>query len=372
MIKVLHVVGGMDIGGTETMLMNLYRNIDRDRYQFHFISYYEKEGFYDREIESLGGKIIHLKFSKRFGALGSILQLRKVIKEEGYDVVHTHTLFNCGIGVLSAWLGKAKVRISHAHTVFEARNNFIKKCYIEMMKLSIKLFSTHFLSCSNKAGEFLFGEKVLKDKNYYFIPNYVDYRKYLNLPLKKSLRELSEFKDDEIVIGHVGRFIEPKNHDFILDILKEIKSRGVKVKGLFVGDGDCRKAIEEKIKRLSLENDVFITGMVSNPEKYSGAMDIFLLPSKYEGFGLVLIEAQAARVKVIASTAVQEETDLGIGLLDRYSLDESAEFWSNKILEAYENRVEISKASVEKAFKDKGYSLDDIVQKLNYIYGGER
>ncbi|MGL4904531.1 MAG: hypothetical protein ACRC34_03430, partial [Cetobacterium sp.] len=81
---------------------------------------------------------------------------------------------------------------------------------------------------------------------------------------------------------------------------------------------------------------------------------------------------QAARVKVIASTAVQEETDLGIGLLDRYSLDESAEFWSNKILEAYENRVEISKASVEKAFKDKGYGLDDIVQKLNYIYGGER
>ncbi|MGL4672309.1 glycosyltransferase, partial [Cetobacterium sp.] len=302
MKKILHIVGGMDVGGTETMLINLYRNIDREKYEFHFISYYGREGFYDKEIERLGGKIIHLNFSKRLGALGSILELRRVIKENKYDVVHTHTLFNCGIGVLAAWLGRVKIRISHAHTVYEDNVSFIKKSYITLMKSLIKIFSTHFFGCSNKAGEFLFGQKIVKGKNYKFIPNYIDYKKFIDISERDKLRESLNFELDTIVIGHVGRIMSAKNHSFLVDIIEKMKSRGLKVKGVFVGDGDSRAELELKIKKYSLENDIFITGMVNNPENYFKMMDIFILPSFYEGFGLVLLEAQSSGLNCIASS----------------------------------------------------------------------
>lgn len=370
MKKILHVVGGMDVGGTETMLMNLYRNIDREKYEFHFISYYGREGFYDKEIESLGGKIVPLSFSKRWGALGSILELKRVIKENKYDAVHTHTLFNCGIGVLAAMLAGAKVRVSHAHTVFEEKNSFVKKCYINLMRGLIKIFSTNYLSCSDKAGEFLFGKEILKNKKYSFIPNYVDYKKFTNINTREEMRKQLGIESDEILIGHVGRFMAAKNHKFIIQILKMMKDKGIKVKGVFVGDGNLRDEIERDLKLYSLTKDVIITGMVKDTENYIGAMDIFLLPSTYEGFGLVLLEAQGAGIPAIGSLEIQKETDMGLGLLKRYSLNESVEFWCERIIEFSNEKIKISKEKREKAFIDKGYHLKEILRKLGEVYEG--
>lgn len=370
MKKILHVVGGMDIGGTETMLMNLYRNIDRNKYEFHFISYYEREGFYDKEIEELGGKIISLPFSRKLGALGSILELRRVIKENRYDVVHAHTLFNCGIGVLAAWLGGAKIRISHAHTVFEEKNSFIKRYYINLMRGLIKIFSTNYLSCSDKAGEFLFGKDILTNKKYSFLPNYIDYKKFIDVNNRDSMRDKLKIKKDEILIGHVGRFMSAKNHKFIIEILKNMKDKGIKVRGLFVGDGVLREEIESNLKKYSLTQDVTITGMVKNTENYMVAMDIFLLPSTYEGFGLVLLESQGAGIPAIGSLEIQKETDLDLGLLERYSLEETVDFWSEKIMELYSKKIKVSKEDIELAFKNKGYDLKEILKKLDGIYNG--
>lgn len=370
MKKILHIVGGMDIGGTETMLMNLYRNIDREKYEFHFISYYGREGFYDKEIEKLGGKIVSLSFSKRWGALSSILELKRVIKENKYDGVHTHTLFNCGIGVLAAWLGGAKIRVSHAHTVFEEKSSFIKRCYINFMRGLIRIFSTNYLSCSDKAGEFLFGKGILKNKKYSFIPNYVDYKRFTNITTRENMRTRLGVKEDEILVGHVGRFMVAKNHKFIIQILKVMKDKGIKVKGIFVGNGTLRKEIEKDLKMNYLIEDVIITGMVRDTENYIGAMDIFLLPSRYEGFGLVLLEAQAAGIPCITSLEVQRETDMNLDLLDRYSLDKSIEFWGEKIVERYNKKVYLSKKKREEAFLEKGYDLNKILEKLGEVYEG--
>lgn len=369
--KILHVVGGMDVGGTETMLMNLYRNIDREKYEFHFISYYGREGFYDREIKKLGGEIIHLSFSKKLGALGSILELRRVIKENNYDVVHTHTLFNCGIGVLAAWLGSAKVRISHAHTVFEEKDGFLKKLYIKSMRKLIEKYSTHYFACSNKAGEFLFGSDILKRDNYIFIPNYVDYKKFMDDSSRDIGRDILQIKKDEIVIGHVGRLIEAKNHVFILKILEVLKSKGLKVKCIFVGDGHLRDEIELKVAEYSLKDEVIITGMVAETKTFLSCMDIFLLPSKYEGFGLVLLEAQSSGLHCIASTAIQDETNLEIGLLEKYDLNLGAEFWAEKILERIKRRRNITSKDIDAAFVKKEYDLDSILKSLDRVYGGE-
>lgn len=368
-MKVLHIVGGMNVGGTETMLMNLYRNIDRDKYKFHFISYYNKKGFYDDEIEKLGGKIIHMKFSNRFGAISSIFQLKKLIKENNYEIVHSHTLFNCGIGVLAAYLGGAKIRISHAHTVFEEESSFLKRMYITIMRKLIRIFSTDFLACSEKAGAFLFGKDILEKENYTFLPNYVDYKKYINDIDKEKVRAELGIKNNEIVLGHVGRLIPPKNHIFILEIVKLLKDKGERVKAIFVGDGDQRENIEKKIKEYGLEENIIITGMVSDPEKYMKDMDIFILPSIYEGFGLVLLEAQASGLPCLVSENIQKETDLELGLVSKCNLDAGTEIWSKKIIEMVNNKKYISKDNMEQAFKDKGYDLVGILRKLENIYG---
>lgn len=368
-MRVLHIVGGMNVGGTETMLMNLYRNIDRDKYEFHFISYYDKKAFYDDEIERLGGKIIPMKFSNRFGAIASILQLRKLIKENNYEIVHSHTLFNCGIGVLAAYLGGAKIRISHAHTVFEEKNSFVKKMYAAVMRKLIRKYSTDFLACSERAGAFLFGKDILKEKNYSFLPNYVDYRKYMNDIDGKRVRAELKIEEDEIVLGHVGRLIPLKNHLFILDIVKRMKDSGKKVKAIFVGDGDQRENIESKIKEYGLEENIIITGMVSNPERYMKSMDIFLLPSIYEGFGLVLLEAQASGLQCLVSENIQDETDLNVGLVKKLELGNGAEAWSEEITKMIENRKNISREKIEEAFVEKGYDLEGILRKIENIYG---
>lgn len=365
--KILHLVGGMDIGGTETMLMNLYRNMDREEFEFHFISYYGRKGYYDDEIESLGGMIIHLAPPMNTGLLEAVKNLYKVIKINGYDVIHTHTLFNCGIGVFTAWMAGTKIRISHAHTTFDRKESFTKKLYMKIMSLLINIFSTRLLACSNKSGRYLFGEKKISTSKYKFIPNYVDYKRFINDISKVKVKEELGI-EKEIVIGHIGRLMEAKNHSFILKIIKNLKNRGIKSKALFVGDGNLRKEIEEEAEILGINDSIIITGMRNDTERLVKAMDIFLLPSIYEGFGLVLLEAQAAGIPCLVSEAIQQETDLEIGLMTKMKLSEGPEKWIDTILKILAGKHEISKAERVNAFKRKGYDPESIIKMMNEIY----
>ncbi|GAE35925.1 glycosyltransferase [Halalkalibacter akibai] len=173
-LKVLHVVGAMNRAGTETMLMNVFRQIDRDQVQFDFISYSQEEAHYDQEIGQLGGKVIRLTKTQ------SVKQIMDVIKQYGpYDVVHSHTLFHCGIANLAAKLAGVKVRIAHAHTTLDKSDNLARKLYIKTMRTIIITNSTHLLACSNHAGSYLFGEKVLHKNPYSFFPNLINYSLFL-------------------------------------------------------------------------------------------------------------------------------------------------------------------------------------------------
>ena len=187
--KVLHIVGGMNIGGTETMLMNLYREVNND-IQFDFVSYYKRDGYYDEEIRELGGNIIKLNAPNEIGSIKAIKELSKVIKENGpYEAVHSHTLFNCGIANIAAKLSGVKIRIAHAHTTLDNNEGLIRKIYIILMRSVIKIFSTDFLACSNSAGKYLFGKNIVNNKRYDVIPNYIDYKKFLECEDKFSIRK---------------------------------------------------------------------------------------------------------------------------------------------------------------------------------------
>ncbi|PAV31549.1 capsular biosynthesis protein [Virgibacillus profundi] len=362
-IKVLHVVGAMNRAGTETMLMNIYRNIDHEKIQFDFISYGKEEADYDQEIKKMGGKVIKLPKTT------SLRALYRVMKEYGpYHAVHSHTLFHSGIANTAALLAGVKIRIAHAHTTLDNSDSFTRKAYIRFMRLIINSFSTDLLACSNGAGSYLFGEKALNRINYSYFPNAIDYEQFLQTPGTdvKSFK-VEEGLGNNIVIGHVGRFIEAKNHSFLLEIMKSMIKKDASVKLLLVGDGDLRKQIEEKAKNEGIHENIRFTGIRSNIATAMQSMDVFVFPSLYEGLGLVLLEAQASGVPCVVSEAIQPEADINIGLVTKLSLADGADIWADKILEVAAKR-ERNITKIIDGFEQSGYSLRSGILALMNIY----
>lgn len=360
-LRILHVVGAMNVGGTETMLMNIYRNIDRDQVQFDFISYDQEGAHYDDEIISLGGSVIRLSNPQ------SIRELYRVIKINGpYDAVHSHTLFHCGIATLAAKLAGVKIRISHAHTTWDRNDGFLRKAYMILMRKFITLFSTDLLYCSNEAANYLFGNKHSFKSEYY--PNLIDYSRFLD----KEAAVVETFSieqglENSIVIGHIGRFMEAKNHRFLLNIMDEVLKRNRSAKLLLVGDGVLRTQIEEAAKEKGIYDSIRFVGIRDDIATLLHSMDIFVFPSTYEGLGLVLLEAQASGLPCIVSEAIQPEADLNIGLISRCSLEEGTDVWADRILELAGQKESNSKHII-KGFEQNGYSMPAGLSKLIDIY----
>lgn len=362
-MKVLQIVGAMNRAGTETMLMNLYRNIDSEKIQFDFISYNQEEAHYDQEIRELGGRIIRLKKTN------SVLELYHVIKKFGpYDAVHAHTLFHCGLSMIAARLAGIKVRISHAHTTLDDSEGLLRKLYLKSMRFFIVQYSTDLLACSEAAGKYLFGEKRSAASKYTYFPNAIDYYPYLNRSEEKVNGFLNQQSLEKgIIIGHIGRFIEAKNHTFLVEVMKKIIQRDKQIKLLFVGEGDLRGEIEAIVSAEGLKENIRFTGVREDIPTILHSMDVFVFPSIYEGLGLVLLEAQASGVPCIVSEAIQPEADLHVGLFTRLSLSDHPSVWADKIIEkAGQKEQDLSK--IKKGFEYNGYSVKQAVKKLNKIY----
>lgn len=362
-VRVLHVVGAMNRAGTETLLMNIFRSINREQVSFDFISYSQKDADYDNEIRELGGTIIHLTKSN------SIWQLYQAMKNNGpYDVVHSHTLFHCGIANLAAFFAGIPIRIAHAHTTLDQKDSFIGKLYITIMKILILLFSTNLLACSLAAGKYLFGEHVERRPNYSVYFNRINYSSFLT----ESTQRVKVFKMEQglgnsMVIGHIGRFIEAKNHLFLIQILKEIIKQKPGCKLLLVGDGDLRNQTESLVKKDGLNDYIRFTGVRDDISTCLHSMDVFVFPSVYEGLGLVLLEAQASGVPCIVSEAIQPEADIGIGLMTKLSLKDRPEVWAKTILDRMEKK-EQDTHKIKAGFEKSGYSLENGISFLLNLY----
>lgn len=362
--KILHVVGAMNIGGTETMLMNIYRNIDKSKVQFDFISYSQDDAYYDEEIKRLGGKVIKLSKTQ------SINELCESIKKNGpYEVIHAHTLFHCGIAMIAAKKCGVKIRISHAHTTLDNSDSLIRKIYINLMRNVINSLSTDLLYCSKEAGRYLFGNKALNGNKSKYYANVVDYTKFID----NKKEEVVKFKEEhniksDLVIGHIGRFMEAKNHKFILKILENMVSKSIDVNLLLVGDGHMRNEIEDMARQYNIYDKVRFVGIRKDIDVMLQTMDVFIFPSIYEGLGLVMLEAQASGVSCVVSEAIQEEADLKLGLVNKLSLNDDIDVWIDTILSS-DNKKDIQINEIIKAFENSGYSVDKGIENLMNIYG---
>lgn len=356
MIRVLQVVTYMGRGGLETMLMNYYRNIDRDKVQFDFLTHRDERWDYDDEIESLGGKIYHLPklnpFSKSY--LNALDKFFKEHKE--YQIVHCHQ--DCLSGVVLKVAKKNGVRftIAHSHNANQDKN--LKYLIKLFEKRKIPKYADKLFACGDEAGRWMFNTD-----NFEVLNNAIDTDLYIYNEEKASKVKKEFGIENKFVIGHVGRFSTQKNHEFLIDVFNEVQKIKENSVLVLVGDGNLRPEIEQKVCDLGLSDKVIFTGVRSDVNDLMQGMDVFLFPSLYEGLGIVLIEAQAAGLKCIISDTIPKDGIITDDVLS-LSLNQSPVIWANEVLKYKGYKRSNNKELIEKA----DYDIKNNAKKLEQFY----
>ncbi len=362
-IRVLQVIGRMDQGGAEMMIMNLYRNIDRQKIQFDFVENENNGAFFDEEIKSLGGNIYHCP---RF--TGKNLFTYKKWWKDFFNAHHEYKIVHGHIGSTAAfYLKEAKkhgiVTIAHSHNT-DGKNR--KQALYNILSYPTRYIADYLFMCSKQAGIDRYGQKAASDPNRaFFFPNSIDTEIFrFNEDIRKKKRKELRIKDDEFLVGHVGRFAEQKNHSFLLDIFHEITRINPNAKLLLVGEGDLRSSIEGKISSLGLKDKVILTGTRPDVNELMMAMDTLVFPSKYEGLPVSLVEAQCTGLPCVISDNVPGDAILVIDLISILSLNDDASKWANIVLE-YRNNNRIIYAD---KVKEAGFDIKKSAKWLEEFY----
>lgn len=330
-IRIAHIMGKMVSGGVESVVMNYYRNIDKNKIQFDFIVDEDSTYIPIDEIEHMGGRVILVPpYQNIFAYLD---RLKKIFEENEYKIVHSHLNALSVFPLYAARVSKVPIRIAHSHSTSN-KKEWKKNIMKNILRPFSKVNATHYFCCSELAGRWLFGDKAYDDGNVKLINNAIDVDKFIyNEEIRIKIRE--ELKiEDKLVIGHIGRFVEQKNHIGILEIFNEIHKKNEKSVLLLIGDGPLLNQIKEKVKDLNLQNNVIFLGKRNDVNVLMQGMDVFLLPSLYEGLPVVGVEAQASGLLCILSDSMTKETKI-IDSTKFISLSMSYSLWANEILIAY-------------------------------------
>lgn len=356
-IKVLQVVTQMNRGGLETMLMNYYRNIDRSKVQFDFLTHRNGEKDYDSEILSLGGKIYCLPslnpFDRKY-----LRQIDDFFRDHTeYKIVHSH--LNCMSTYPLKYARKygVPVRIAHSHNSGQKRNlKYLVKIY---SRSQITKYATHLAACSEQAGKWMYGKS-----DFIIINNAIDAGKFIfdENTFNKMRRELNI--ENKFVIGHVGRFDIQKNHSFIIDIFEEVYKKNKDSVLILVGLGDLKEDIEQKVKRLGFSEAVMFLGLRNDIQDVLQPFDVFLFPSLYEGLGISVVEAQASGLHCIVSENIPKEAYV-TDLIEAISLKLPAGVWAERILNY---QYGYGRKDTYEQIKSNGYDITVTAKWLEKFY----
>lgn len=357
MERIAHIMGKWG-GGVESVVMNYYRNMDRTKVQFDFLCDEDSRNIPYEEIKNLGGRIIMIppyqnifKYKKK---------LRKILEQNNYKIIHSH------INTLSVFpLCEAKkvnipVRIAHSHSTtnfIEVKHNLLK----QILRVFSKRYATDYFCCSELSGRWLFGNREYDKGNVFLLNNAIDVNKFqYNEQIRKEERKKMKINDDTLVIGHLGRFVKQKNHEFLIDVFEQVHKQNNNSILILAGSGPLLDEIKQKVKKLKLENCVKFLGQVSNTNNLYQIMDVLLLPSLYEGLPVVSVEAQTSGVLCILSDEITKEAKI-LDTTCFVSLKENAKIWSETVLKSYNN---FTRKNVKKEVSN---SIFDIKSEANNL-----
>lgn len=361
-IRVAQIMGKWLGGGVEAVVMNYYRNIDRNKVQFDFICDEDSKYIPKEEIEKLGGKIILIPpYQKPFKYHK---ELKRVLKEGKYKIVHSHISTMSFFSLWAAKSAKVPIRIAHAHSTTnkqEKKKNLMK----QVLRPFSKVFANRYFCCSELAGRWLFGNEAYDQGKVYLLNNAIDVDKFkYNEKVRKAKRKELNIKDKDLVIGHIGRFVKQKNHDFLIDIFNEIHKQNKNTILLLAGDGPLKEEIQNKVKELGLEKNVQFLGQRNDANELYQAMDAFVLPSLYEGLPVVGVEAQASGLPCFFSTDMTKETKV-LDSTKFISLTHTSKYWADKILNEIKS---FKRQDTIKEITDNNFNIKKEAEKLENYY----
>ena len=356
-IRVLHIVTYMGRGGLETMIMNYYRHIAREKVQFDFLVHRDFEADYDQEIMALGGRIYHISklvpWSQSYKK-----ELKRFFKEHPeYSIIHVHQDCLSSVALQCAKECGIPVRIAHSHSS-SAVKNLKYPIKLHYMK-KISKYATKLFACGKQAGDWMFS-----GHEYEVICNAIDVSKYQysNTISKEVRTELG--LEDKFIVGHVGNFTPAKNHPFLLEIFNEILKKEPQARLLLVGGGDGLESIRKKVNELGIQEYVTFTGTRTDVNRLMQAMDVFVFPSIYEGLPVTMVEAQATGLPCVISNRVSEECIVTNGLVSYKRLEDSPNQWAEYIL----NQVCGKKENHIKEVVLAGYDIVTAAKRLEDFY----
>lgn len=360
-IRVLQIIGIVAGGGVEAVIMNYYEHIDRTKVQFDFIVHNDNKIDITQKVEAMGGKVYKVTPYYK-NPIAFMWDIYKVIKRHHYLIVHSNMNTLSAFSLFAAWAAGAPVRILHNHSTSspgETKRNIMKF----MLRPFARLFANHYLACSRLAGEWMYGRKMMDSGKVTIVNNAIDLKKYAFNPQKRNLLRKELGLADEFVIGHVGRFMFQKNHEFLIDVFAEAYKKNPHMALLLVGDGPLRPAMEEKVRKLGLTDHVKFLGLRNNVQDFYHVMDILVLPSHYEGLPVVGVEAQANGLPCLFSTKVTKEAHL-THLAQFWDLEKGASKWAKEIISI---KCERNKKA-EEELRQAGFEIDKEAEKLVKFY----
>lgn len=372
-IRVLHVLGGLSLGGAESRVMDLYRCMDREKVQFDFLIHRKdtasaayKKDFYEEEVEALGGKVYALPKFMGYNYAAYRRAARDFFRaHHEFAVVQGHMTSTAAVYLPQAKSAGVPVVCAHARSAGVDKG--VKGIMTKLLRLPLLSRADYCLACSREAGTAVFGAKWAASPKARLIPNAIDAERFrYDMAVRKKMREELAL-GDSYAIGHVGRFHYSKNHEFLLEIFsglhQNMEKKGKYCKLLLLGEGDGMEAAKARAAELGVEKDVLFLGNHKNVEAYYQAFDLFLFPSRFEGLPGTVVEAQAAGLRCIISDRITTEVDIS-DLVSFHSLEDTADDWAAEVERslAYERRDRCE------AVETAGFDVREQARRLEQFY----
>lgn len=367
-IRVLQIVGRMDRGGIENFVMNIYRNIDREKVQFDFLCHYGREAAFNDEIRDMGGRIYempairdetHVYYWKLFEYIRALNKFFKDHKE--YKIIHGQMTNTASIYMPIAKKHGVTTRIAHSHNSHGKVG--MLGVVTDILKKPVFKYATDLFACSEAAARYFYPESYIKAGKVKIVPNAVDAGKFRFNP-DKRMQMRTEFEvADKLVIGCVGRFRTEKNQAFLLGVLKEALKTEPNAVLLFAGDGPLEDDVKQKAAEMGISDKCVFLGMRSDIPDVMQAMDVLAMPSLFEGLPVTGIEAQAGGLRVVASTGVPDEMD-AIHLIDFLPLDDGEKKWAEMLI----SKAREERTDTYNKIKDAGYDIHTTAPWLQDFY----
>lgn len=364
-VKIMHIVPAFTYG-IASYVKGLVEGADADKVQFDVVGFGEVQDEFRSLVESKGGKCVQLPSIHR-EPKKMVSLLVDSIKTGNYDVMHCHVYGYRGVvfKALGKWYGIKHI-IIHAHASDEENKSKFHKLQTSLNRICNLLFANHYFTCSTIAAEYQYGKKFCKKHKIVTMSNSVETEKFCididSIEKERYYRKL-KISEENLVLIHVGRFYNQKNHNFLIDVVRAVKKAFPNVIILLVGTGELQDNIKTKVEKYNIQNNVRFLNEREDVNKLLQLADVFVLPSFFEGLPVVGIEAQAAGLPLLVADTVTTEVDMDMGLVEFLPIDKGVEIWKTAILNKGKNRNRMTPNNRKMALQKKGFTTAGLWEK---------